>query len=455
MSFLVPITLFGWIPFVLFLFVVLPPRRAVIMAFLLAWLFLPMAGYGVPGLPDYTKMSATVLGVLMGAALFDADRLLSFRPRLVDIPLAVYCLSPAVSSYLNGLGLYDGCSEIVRQFVTWGLPYVIGRVYFNDLEGLRELAVGIFIGGVMYVPFCWFEVRFSPQLHKWIYGFRQHSFAQNVRDGGFRPMVFMQHGLMVAMWMAMTTLVGTWLWRCKTIRKVWGMPLYAVIPAMLFTVYLCKSKYALLLIIAGLGALFLSKWMRMRAVVICLILVPPTYMMLRSTAIMTGETLVTSAEDMFGEDRAKSLALRVNNENLLSERAMEHAWFGWGGWGGSKVVNENGKMLVTDSLWLITLGLGALTMMLLMPMILVCWDYRVEWWSHPAIAPAVVLAMMCAMYMFDHLMNGMVNPIFMLAVGAVSAGHYAVPQAVKAPARAPARTMTSPRRVPPPAFRPA
>ena len=65
MGFLVPVTLFGWIPFVLFLFMVLPPRRAVITAFLLAWLFLPMAGYSIHGLPDYTKMSATAAGVVV------------------------------------------------------------------------------------------------------------------------------------------------------------------------------------------------------------------------------------------------------------------------------------------------------------------------------------------------------------------------------------------------------
>src|SRR5688572_19293095 len=143
MGFLVPFTLFGWIPFVILLFVVLPPRRAVIASFLLAWLFLPMAGYGVPGLPDYTKMSATTFGVLIGAALFDTDRLLSWRPKWVDLPMMLYCTSPVMSSYLNGLGLYDGVSQVVNQWIIWGLPYLIGRIYFTDLEGLRELAVGI------------------------------------------------------------------------------------------------------------------------------------------------------------------------------------------------------------------------------------------------------------------------------------------------------------------------
>src|SRR5436853_3634893 len=108
MGFLVPVTLFGWIPAVLAMFMLLPPRRAVITAFLLAWLFLPMAGYSIHGLPDYTKMSATAAGVVMAAVIFDPDRILGFRPRWVGIPMGVFICPPMVSSYLNGLGLYDG-----------------------------------------------------------------------------------------------------------------------------------------------------------------------------------------------------------------------------------------------------------------------------------------------------------------------------------------------------------
>ena len=437
MGFLVPITLFGWIPFVILLFVLLPPRRAVIAAFLLAWLFLPMAGYGVPGLPDYTKMSATTFGVLMGAALFDTDRLLGFRPKWIDIPMFLWCTFPAMSSYLNGLGVYDAASEIVRQTITWGLPYVIGRIYFTDLEALQELAIGLFIGGLIYMPLCWFEVRMSPQLHKWIYGFRQHAFHQNVRDGGYRPMLFMQHGLMVAMWMGMTTLVGFWLWRGKVLQKVWDIPMSLLVPAMLFTVYLCKSKYAILLLATGIGALLVTKWLRTKALLVCLLLVPLTYTALRATGVVTGEQLIAMAEGVFGEERAKSLAVRINNENALAERAMEKPYFGWGGWGGARVQDERGRDLVTDSLWIITLGkwgwagLLALMSMLLLPMFLVIRDWRVELWQHPLVAPVVVLAMMTSLYMFDHLMNGMVNPIFMLAVGAVGSAHYVFPTVAK------------------------
>jgi hypothetical protein len=429
-NFLVKITLFGWIPFVLFLFTILPPRRAVIWAFLLAWLFLPMAGFSVPGLPDYTKMSATTAGVLIGALIFDTDRVLSFRLKWIDWPMLIWCVSPFASSYLNDLGMYDGVAEVVHGTIIWGLPYVIGRVYFNDLEGLRDLAVGMLAGGLIYVPLCLLEVRISPQLHLLVYGYNQHSFWQNVRDGGFRPMVFMQHGLMVAMWMSMTALIGVWLWQCKTIRKIADIPVSYLIWPLLLTVYLCKSKYALLLLVTGVGMLYLSKWMRTSLLVVMLALVPPTYIYLRASGAVTGEKMVEVAKNTFGEERSKSLFVRVDNENALVQRAMEKPWFGWGGWGRARVTDDEGHDRITDSLWIITIGkagwvgLAALLAMLLLPMLLVCKDWKVELWSHPAVAPVVALGMITMLYMFDHLMNGMVNPIFMLAVGAVGSAHY-------------------------------
>jgi hypothetical protein len=310
------------------------------------------------------------------------------------------------------------------------LPYVIGRVYFSDLEGMRDLAVGMFIGGLIYVPLCLLEVRISPQLHLLVYGYNQHSFWQNVRDGSFRPMVFMQHGLMVAMWMSMTGLIGVWLWQSKTIRKVWDLPMLYLVPPLLITVYLCRSKYALLLLLTGVGLLYMTKWMRTSVLVVLLALVPPTYVYLRASGAVTGEKMVEMAKETFGEERSRSLFVRVDNENALVQKAMEKPWFGWGGWGRARVTDDEGHDRITDSLWIITIGkagwvgLGALLSMLLLPMLLVCKDWKAELWSHPAVAPVVSLGMITMLYMFDHLMNGMVNPIFMLAVGAVSSAHY-------------------------------
>lgn len=41
------------------------------------------------------------------------------------------------------------------------------------------------------------EVRMSPRLNREIYGFFGHSWSQHVRYGGYRPILFLNHGIWV------------------------------------------------------------------------------------------------------------------------------------------------------------------------------------------------------------------------------------------------------------------
>jgi hypothetical protein len=157
------LALFAWFPLVLSFFTMLRPRHAVLAAYLGGWLFLPVFGIQIKVLPDLDKVTVTSMAVLLGVALFDANRLLAFRPKWFDLPMAVWCVTPFFSSIDNHLGPYDGVSAILEHTIQWGLPYFVGRLYFADYEGVRELAVAIFVGGLVYVPLCWFEMRISPQ----------------------------------------------------------------------------------------------------------------------------------------------------------------------------------------------------------------------------------------------------------------------------------------------------
>ena len=142
MNFVGTVVMIGWIPVVILLFMSQPYRRAVLYAYLAAWLFLPpRMVYFLPGLPDYTKMSATTMGVLLATAIFDMDRLVRFRPRWFDLPMVLWCIAPMFSSITNGLGAYDGASESFALVISWGAPYLVGRLYFNSFEGVREAAV--------------------------------------------------------------------------------------------------------------------------------------------------------------------------------------------------------------------------------------------------------------------------------------------------------------------------
>jgi hypothetical protein len=167
--------MWGWIPIVLYIFATYPPQRAVITSFIAAWLFLPGGSFDIPGLPDYTKMSATCYGIVLATLIFDSSRLTTFKFSWLDIPMSMWCVSPFISSVVNGLGPYDGFSSSLTQIVTWGLPYFLGRLYLSSLAGMRQLAIAVFIGGLIYAPLCLFEARLYRNIHAMVYGFQDYA----------------------------------------------------------------------------------------------------------------------------------------------------------------------------------------------------------------------------------------------------------------------------------------
>lgn len=436
------VVMLAWVPFVQFLFILLPARQAVLAAFVGAWLFLPMARYPLVGLPDFTKTLATTLGVGLGVLLFDASRLTRLRFHTLDLPILVFCLSPFVTSSINpGLGPYDGLSAVVDQIVTWGLPYLFGRIYFSDPAGLRALALAIVAGGLIYVPLALFEIRMSPQLHQWLYGWHQHDWSQVKRFGGFRPTVFMAHGLMVATWFAAATLLAWWLWTTRAARHALTIPLALAWPALALTTALCKSVNAWVSCLLGLTALVALRWTRTRLVLIALVAAAPAYMSLRAAGLWDGHHLVAAAEQFLSPDRVDSLRFRLDNESVLATHAMRRPGFGWGRWNRNRPDQADAGPTTTDGLWIIVLGqngivgLAALSAVCLLPPALLFTRCRPAALITPPVAPLTVLALLLVLYLLDCLMNAMVNPIYLLAAGGLG-GFLATTTRPAPPARA-------------------
>ena len=124
MSPLVPLALFGFLPLVLYLFNRFPGQRAVVVSFVLGFLFLPQPGFLarypiVPGLPPYEKISALSYCVLLGILFFDSGRINSFKPGWIDLPMLSWCLCPIAAQIANGL---SPISPTTGQIITWGVP---------------------------------------------------------------------------------------------------------------------------------------------------------------------------------------------------------------------------------------------------------------------------------------------------------------------------------------------
>ena len=403
----------------------LPPRKAVLATFISGWLFLPNAGYDILAL--HSKPNIVSAGVLVWSAIFHSQLWLRLRLRLIDVPMLVWCcFCPLASSITNDLGNYDAVSALVYSVLLWGVPYLVGRLYFGSIEGLRELAIGVLMAGIVYVPFCLWEIRMSPHLHEHLYGFRQHDFAQTYRFGGWRPMVFKQHGLAVALGMGTATLLALWMWGSGTLKKLWGVPSGLIALVLCVTTVLCKSVNAIVLVIFGSIVYVLNKSLKTALPIVFLALLPPLYMYLRITGSFSGEALVTLTGQTINEDRAQSIEFRLVNEKLLLDQAFKKKLLGWSRWGGSRIRDKAGRDLaITDSVWIIVFGVNgivgliALTAFQLLPVFVLLLRCPAKYWPHPKIAPAGALAVVLVLDMVDDMFNSMYDPLFFIAAGAL------------------------------------
>ena len=416
---------FSPVPAILALFATLPPRRAAVMATISCWLFLPVAGIALPGMPDYTKSSALTLGLTLAMCVFDSGGLLTLRPRWYDLAVVIWCLAPLASSLSNGLGAYDGTAGMVKGIVLWGLPYLVGRVYFGSEAGLRELAVGLVTGGMIYALLCLLEIRISPQLHRVLYGFSQQGMNMNYRWGGYRPLVFMLTGLEVGMYMAASSLVAYGLWAAGTIRLVRNWRIGPVAAGLAVVTVLCKSVGAIGLMSLGLGALWMARRTSSKRVLWALVIAAPLYVAVRTSGAWDGQSLVNFVATYVAKDRSLSLAFRLENEERVVDKVMKaRPVFGWAGYNRSHVIDDRGRDLtVLDGLWVIALaqhglvGLTSITALQVLPLALFLTRQKGRAWLSPELGPAACLAVLLGLYSIDNVFNAMYNPIYVLAMG--------------------------------------
>jgi hypothetical protein len=430
MFYFIHVALFGWAPFIIYLFKWLTRShtQVVAFAFVFATLFLPVYAFPLPGLPALTKYSATCYGVVLGTLIFAPKRFTSFRPSWVDIPMIISCLCGFVTSIDNDLGFYDGFNVTLGTLATTWVPYFFGRIFFNDLAGLRLLATYMFIGGLTYIPLCLLENFIGPKLHLRIYGMLSFfDLGQAVRYGGYRPVVFTNHGLVASFWMMSAAVIGLWLWRSQVITRVWNMAMKPIMITLLFTVIAARSTGGWIYLFIASLILLVKGWVR-NLLVFLLILTIFTHLYLNIKGEFQWRPIVSWVAENINPERAQSLEVRFGNEEILAEKARKRIVLGWGGWGRSRVGSlwDGVDRTVTDSTWISIFGVKGLVGLiswiasLLLPIILFLIYYPGRIWHHPKIAPVAALVTVLTLAAMDHLLNTSPTIVCTLATGGLS-----------------------------------
>ncbi len=415
----------------------LSPGRALIVSIMGAYLFLPPqpAAFDFPLLPAMTKESLPSLSVLVICLLLYRDRItLIPENKVARVLLAIYVLSPVGTTLTNldpvffgqiglpAMSMKDMLSTIFRLILEI-TPFLLARNLLADRAGQRDLLVAFVIGGLIYSIPMLAEVRLSPQLNTWIYGFFQHNFEQMVRDGGFRPIVFLYHGLWAAFFamqcvVAAVLLLRTEVGRLKTMLMLAAVYLFGVL-------VLCKSLASLLYAVVLVPlVLLLSRRVQMVAV-LGLAVVAMTYPAMKGAGLVPEQQILQYAEQ-FDPDRAGSLRFRMENEKILLDRALERPVFGWGNWGRNQVFDPVTGVIqtVTDGYWVIALGAHGwvgwfgLFGLMLWPVVL-AWGY-VRRTERGVGSPYIAgMCLILAVNVFDMLPNATLTPLTWLWVGAI------------------------------------
>ena len=415
--------IWAWVPIVIAIFGTHRPRQAVVISFLFAWLFLPTIRFDIPGLPDYSKMTATTVGALLSVILFDVGRLIAFRPRWYDLPMMLWCVCPFASAISNNQGAYDGFSAVIQEVFNWGIPYLIGRLYLTDSEGMRSLAIGIAVAGLVYVPFCLVEIRLSPVFDRVVYGLVKW---EGERLGTFRPHVFLSGGLELGMWMTCTSLAITSLWSSGTVKRLWNIKFGTLTIVLIVTTFLIRATGAFVLLLVGISFIRMARWTKATWPAWVLVFAPPIYVTTRVTGLWTGAELVNVTEALTDVDRAQSVRFRFIQEEVMIRSALKRPVFGWARAGGFNRNAEGKQEAISDGFWIIVmgydggLGLFALWSMLCLPLALTATRYRAKTWNDPEVASTISMAFLLALFMVDCLSNAMLNPIYALIMGGVS-----------------------------------
>ncbi|MCX7644513.1 MAG: hypothetical protein N2Z62_04355 [Rhodobacteraceae bacterium] len=442
------LVLYSWPLVVFLLFRALPAAPALAWSVLAGYLLLPTrAGFDLPLVPTIDKDAVPILsaGLMMLLGVGARNRA-AWQPaeapgpaavrksRLIGLLLLVLFLSPVVTVLTNGEPVPAGpgvrpalrphdMGSIVAGLAITVLPFLLARRLFASPQSHAELLRIIVLAMLAYSAPILFEVRMSPQLNVMIYGFFPHEFLQHMRAGGFRPVVFLHHGLWLAILLAMAVLAAAALWRHRLREgRRGGQWLFAAI-YLAVVLFLSNSLGAFILAMAILPAMILfgvRGQLLLAGIVAGVVLLYPT---LRGAGLIPVDRAVEIARSISAE-RAQSLEFRLDNEDALLEKANLKPLAGWGTWGRNLVYDpETGAdMTITDGTWIIVIGvfgwLGYIAQfgLLALPIILLA----VKRATVPLTPATAGLALLLCANLIDMIMNDTLTPVTWMIGGALA-----------------------------------
>jgi hypothetical protein len=439
-NFLAYVALSSWPLLAIGVFVLMPPRWACAVTLVGGEMFLP-PNFGIhfSGFPPVDKDLVVSLSALIGCLIVKPRAILGASKTgrgyfiFILILIVGICFTVQTNSdsirvghrVLPALTFHDLLSMIIHCLLYWWPAFFLGRKLFTKVDDFEVLCTVLTVGGLVYSLFIFVELKMSPQFNSWVYGYRAFDFIESMRGGGYRPSVFMRHGLTLALFMLTSLLAATGLARARI--RLFGVSSRWFAAYLALVLVACHSAGALVNAIVLVPALI---WMRPRsqvrlATAIAWLVV--IYPILRFYDLLPVDSVLNFFTATFGTDRASSVAFRLRNESDLLRRAIERPWFGWGQWGRQFLYSPGGSLMSTvDGEWILLLGysgvvgfVGAFGLLVVPIFKFAKKTFGRTVSPRDAILGSTVLFIGAA-YVFDLLPNSGVAPYLTMIIGALA-----------------------------------
>ena len=452
------IVLFGWPLVCMVLFNRLPVAKAVIWSIFGA-AFLGPSGLEVdfPLLPAFDKMSIAAVATMLLCWTYGGQIPKPKRSLLLYLFAAGFVISPILTSFTNSYELSTAGKSIPGFYPLTGLkfagrnllllvPMYIGSRFLSTDYARSALLKAMPMVALVYSLPMFFEMRMSPQLHRWVYGyFPSESFAQQIRGTGFRPVVFFNHGLALATFVAIALLATLVVLRMR--GRIFGQAPGLIAGYLGGLLLLCKSLGPVMYTVLFLPVIMFLRprtWIKIACVVSLFVC---AYPFLRTNNLSPLQA-VSNIASAVSTDRLASFQVRVRNEDGLLAKANEKPWLGWGGWGRNRIFDEwtGQDISVTDGGWIIYFGCFGWFGYLSLFGLLAIASFRALRLTDKERTEANLtragLALLLGVYMLDLIPNGNnMSLIFLIAGSIASSAKARAPRLAAGAQWAPARTV--------------
>ena len=419
-----------------------PPSTAVLVVFLGGWLVLPVGNYP-PGSADVifpywitglaipsnmlmTKAWVAPSAAILGVLLFDRPAMARVRLGWIDVPVALWCLWPLLQSFVIATARPAGWLGSIYLLGSWGMPWLLGRLYFSQPPGQLQLLKALGMATVACLPFSLVEGLAGPVIYGWIYDSHPFRFDGIHRYVGYRPMGFFENGNQFGLWVCLGALAAVAVVAVQrhSPRKS-GTHLAIAVVAVAIALA-AQSMGGILLFALGLVVYLLMQWIRPKV----LLLIPLIVLVLGGGVYLSGAVPIAElgkgtalgqkVVQTFRDAGRGSFPWRIGQDQKLISTAMSRPVVGtghWAWWREKETRPWGLALLLVGQFGLIGFAL-AMGTFVWSPLVCLWRAARTRPWS-PHFVPVAAAVIVC-LAALDTLMNSFVYFPALVAAGGLA-----------------------------------